>query len=442
MSSATQLPSSEPSRLHLTLRGVVVLVGLYFFAISVTLMGASFKLTGKQAAEGVLEWAQNPILGLLVGIFMTAVVQSSSTVTTMIVTAVAGGLVPLPVAVPMVMGANIGTTVTNSLVAMGSMVRSQEFKRSMQAATVHDFFNFMIVLLLLPVEVAVQATGVLKPVGGGASLGLLGWIGDRISQVAAGSGTTIGLDKSQSGFGFIFKGPATAVLDAIAGLVTGGEFHSAKKLSKAVAAGTEGLGAWQLWTGILGVAVGLLLLSACLVVISKNMRVLVLGPLEGALAGPLLTNPAICIALGVVITLLVQSSSITTSLLVPVAAAGLLQLRQVFHFTLGANIGTTCTGLLAALLLVTGGETGAQLGLAIACVHAVFNLTGTALVFTIRPLHDVPLRLARGFAEAAVRRRSYAVAYLIGVFFVFPGALLLIWRLIQGLFLGDLPDVP
>ena len=136
MSTAAQLPSSPPTRLHLLLRGLAVLVGLYAFAIAVTLMGSSFKLTGKEAAEGVLEWAQNPILGVLVGVFMTAVVQSSSTVTTMIVTAVAGGLVPLPVAVPMVMGANIGTTVTNTLVAMGSMVRSEEFKRSMQAATV------------------------------------------------------------------------------------------------------------------------------------------------------------------------------------------------------------------------------------------------------------------------------------------------------------------
>jgi sodium-dependent phosphate cotransporter len=421
---------------------VGVLVGLYAFAISVTLMGSSFKLTGKQAAEGVLEWAQNPILGLLVGVFMTAVVQSSSTVTTMIVTAVAGGLVPLPVAVPMVMGANIGTTVTNTLVAMGSMVRSEEFKRSLQAATVHDFFNFMIVLMMLPIEVAVQATGVLRPVGGGASLGILGWMGDRISQVAATSGTTIGLEKSQSGFGFIFKKPAGAILDKIATLVSGGEYESVKTMSKAIANGVETHGSWQLWTGVVGVVVGLALLSICLVVISKNMRVLVLGPLEGALAGPLLTHPLVCIVLGVLLTLLVQSSSITTSLLVPVAAAGLLQLRQVFHFTLGANIGTTCTGLLAALLLVTGGESGAQLGLAIACVHGLFNLAGTAVVFIVRPLHEVPLRLAQGFAEAAVRRRSYAVGYLIGVFFVLPGVLMLLWRLIQGLFFGGSPDVP
>ncbi len=416
-------------------------VGLYVFAIAVTLMGSSFKLTGKEAAEGVLEWAQNPILGLIVGVFMTAVVQSSSTVTTMIVTAVAGGLVPLPVAVPMVMGANIGTTVTNTLVAMGSMVRVTEFRRSLQAATVHDFFNFMMVLLMLPLEVLVQATGALRPVGGGAPLGLLGWAGDRLSQVAASSGTSIGLEKSKSGVGFIIKGPATAILDQIASLVSGGEYETAEALAKAATA-DGGLASSQLWTGGLGVLVGLALLSICLVVISKNMRVLVLGPLEGALAGPLLRNTFVCIGLGAVLTVLVQSSSITTSLLVPVAAAGLLQLRQVFHFTLGANIGTTCTGLLAALLFVAGKEEGAQLGLAIACVHFLFNLTGTVVVLLVRPLHELPLRLAEGFAAVAVKRRSYAIGYLLGVFFVLPGSAILLWKLIQSLFFGGSPDVP
>ena len=46
---------------------------------------------------------------------------------------------------------------------------------------------------------------------------------------------------------------------------------------------------------------------------------------------------------GILITFLVQSSSITTSLVVPLAGAGILKLRQIFPYTLGANIGTTMT---------------------------------------------------------------------------------------------------
>jgi sodium-dependent phosphate cotransporter len=438
-------PAASPpalSRGAIVLRATFVLFALYVFAVAVTLMGSAFKLTGKEAAAAVLQWADNPLLGLFAGVFMTAVVQSSSTVTTMIVTAVAGGLIPLPLAVPMVMGANIGTTVTNSLVAMGSMVRESEFRRSLQAATVHDFFNFMAVLLLLPLEVAVQATGVFRVTGSGAPVGLLGWLGDRLALLAAGSGAGIGVEKEKSGVGFVFKEPATAVIDWIASALTHGEQPTAKALAKAAAAGGEGLGTVQLWAGALGAAVGLLLLSVCLVVISKNMKAVVIGPMEKALAGPLLNNVGVCILLGAVLTVLVQSSSITTSLLVPVAAAGLLQIRQVFHFTLGANIGTTCTGLLAALFLVTSGEPGARVGLAIAVVHALFNSTGTALVLSFRPLHEIPIRLASGFAAVAVRRRLYAVAYLLGVFFALPGLLLLAWRLVQGVLSGVPADVP
>lgn len=434
------VPGSAPAPRQVVVRAVLVVVALYFFAVAVTLMGSAFKLSGKAAAEGVLEWAQNPLLGLFVGIFMTAVVQSSSTVTTMIVTAVAGGLVPIPVAVPMVMGANIGTTVTNTLVAMGSVVRTDEFRRSLEAATVHDFFNFTCVVIMLPIEVGAQALGIFREPGTGAPLGPLGWVGEWIAHFAEGSETQLGLEKGKGGIGFIFKKPATAVLDAVSSAVTGGEQATAKALAKAAAAG-EGVQAEQLWTSGLSVLIGLLVLSACLVTISKNMKAIVMGPLEGALQGRLLNNVAVCITLGVIMTILVQSSSITTSLLVPVAAAGLLKIRQVFHFTLGANIGTTCTGLLAALFLVTSGESGAALGLAIACVHALFNLTGTALVLVFKPLHDLPLRLCRGFAAAAVKRRLYAVGYLLGVFFALPGLLLLAWRLIQTLFFGG-SDVP
>jgi len=182
------------------------------------------------------------------------------------------------------------------------------------------------------------------------------------------------------------------------------------------------------WTGVLGVVIGLGALSICLVVISKNMRVLVVDRFEDAFGGPILRSPATCVAIGVVFTVLVQSSSITTSILVPVAAAGLLQLRQVFFVTLGANIGTTCTGLLAALFLLAGGEQGARLGLAIALVHLLFNLLGMAIVLAIPFLRNVPLRLARRFAVLCVERKLVAVGYIAGVFFVGPGVLLLIYH--------------
>lgn len=56
-------------------------------------------------------------------------------------------------AIPIVMGANIGTSVTNTIVSMGQITNKNDFRRAFAGATVHDVFNWMTVLVLLPVEV-------------------------------------------------------------------------------------------------------------------------------------------------------------------------------------------------------------------------------------------------------------------------------------------------
>ena len=121
--------------------------------------------------------------------------------------------------------------------------------------------------------------------------------------------------------------------------------------------------------------------------------------------------------LGIVVTVMVQSSSITTSLLVPFAAAGLLTLRQAFPVTLGANIGTTVTALMASLA-VTG--VNAQAGVTIALVHLLFNLTGTAMIYPPPAIRAIPLRLAEQLAGVAVRSKSMAIAYVVVMFYGIP----------------------
>jgi sodium-dependent phosphate cotransporter len=54
----------------------------------------------------------------------------------------------------MIMGANIGTTVTNTIVSLAHMGRPEEFRRAFAAATCHDFFNYISVVVLLPLELA------------------------------------------------------------------------------------------------------------------------------------------------------------------------------------------------------------------------------------------------------------------------------------------------
>ena len=98
------------------------------------------------------DWLGNPVVGLMIGILGTVLVQSSSTFTSIIVAAIGSGL-PIPWAIPMLMGANIGTSVTNTLVAMTQVGDKKQFERAFAAATVHDMFNWCTVVVLFTIEV-------------------------------------------------------------------------------------------------------------------------------------------------------------------------------------------------------------------------------------------------------------------------------------------------
>ena len=125
---------------------------------------------------------------------------------------------------------------------------------------------------------------------------------------------------------------------------------------------------------------------------------------------------------GAVLTVAVQSSSITTSLVVPLVGAGLLQLRQVFPYMLGANIGTTVTAMLAAL------STANPAAVTVAFAHLMFNVTGISLILPIKFLRDIPLGLAHWMADKAVENRWIPLIYIGLLFFVLPLILILITR--------------
>jgi sodium-dependent phosphate cotransporter len=118
-----------------------------------------------------------------------------------------------------------------------------------------------------------------------------------------------------------------------------------------------------------------------------------------------------------VLTALVQSSSITTSLVVPLAGAGILTLVQIFPYTLGANIGTTVTAMLAALV------TGNLASVSVAFSHLLFNLSG---IFVWWPFKFIPIILAQKFSELAMRKKAIPVLYIIVVFFLLPLILIII----------------
>ena len=253
---------------------------LYVFFLSISLMGTSFKFFGHGFAERLLATTANPFVGLFIGVLATSVVQSSSTVTAMTVGLVAGGALSIQGAIPIIIGSNLGTSVTNTLVSVGHISRPEEFRRAFAAATVHDFFNLILVVVFFPLQLFTN---------------VLGHASSLLTEVLKESG------------GLQLVNPIKTIVEPAVTII---------------GRGTSESGALMLL-----IAVGLLFLSLrYLVVVLKS---LVIGRIEHFFNQTLFKTAPRALVLGILTTIAVQSSSITTSLAVPLAGAGILSLMQI-----------------------------------------------------------------------------------------------------------------
>ena len=339
---------------------------MYTFFLSITLMGDSFKFFGSGFAEQLLATTANPFVGLFVGILATSLVQSSSTTTSMVVALVAGGGLEVSGAIPMVIGANIGTSVTNTLVSIGHISRPAEFRRAFAAATVHDFFNLIAVAILFPLQLATN-----------------------FLDIAA---RFLGRQLQNSG-GMTLVNPIKLVVDPVADLIARLTGES----------------------GTILLIMAIVLLFTALRYIVVHLKVLVIGRVEAFFNSVIFKTSFRALMFGLVLTVMVQSSSITTSLAVPLAGAGILTLQQIFPMTLGANIGTTITAMLAALV------TGELSAVTVAFAHVLFNVFGIVIVW---PMRAVPIYLANTLADQTVKSKLIPVAYIGTMFFLIPLALI------------------
>lgn len=370
-----QLVSEEPEEpaWKVWLQAGMLILTLYVFLVSIGLLGGSFKLFGKGLASQLIEMTSNPMVGLVAGVLATTLAQSSSTTTSIVVGMVAAGALTIEGAIPVVMGANIGTSVTNTLVSMGHITRPEEFKRALAGATVHDFFNLCSVLVLLPLE---MATGYLR----------------LVATAAADLFSGVGGMKFANPLKAVTKPAITFLLDLVDQNPT------------------------------IGVIIALLLMYASLKFLVDLAKGIVVQRSGRLLNRYLFGSAIVAMAFGAVITVMVQSSSISTSMVIPLVGAGILTLEAVFPFTLGANVGTTVTAMLASL------ATGNLAAVTVAFAHLFFNLSGIVLIYPIPLVRSIPIRMARSLAILTSRNRAYAFIYVIGVFYAVPLALILVWR--------------
>lgn len=343
---------------------VASVLALLLFIFSIDLLTLSLGLLNSELANDIFRATNNPFVGLFIGILMTALVQSSSTITAMVVAVVASGSINLSQAVPLIMGANIGTTLTSNLVSLSYIMQRKTFKKALSAAVVHDIFNIITVLILFPLEVY---------------FGFLNKLATFLTQPF--------LSENHPGSGFnpqrIFLRPITAEVSS-----------------------------W-IEIPILWLLVGVLLLFMAIYVLSKLVYRSLISPQFKKISKHVFREPFTAFGYGAFATAAVQSSTITTSLIVTIVATGKVSVAKAFPFVIGANIGTTITAGIAALYQT-------EAAISIALVHFLFNLIGALIFLPFPSVRNIPVQLAILFGEKTVKTRLIGLAYILLTFFIIP----------------------
>jgi sodium-dependent phosphate cotransporter len=157
--------------------------------------------------------------------------------------------------------------------------------------------------------------------------------------------------------------------------------------------------------------------------LGKLLKLLMVGRARGVLTKAVGRNAYLAMVSGMVVTVLTQSSTITNSVLVPFAGAGILTAGQVYPVTVGANLGTAFTTVFAAFAVV---GPDAKIGLQAAFVHLLYNVFAIIVVYVIPVLRPVPLFCAETLARIAAERKWVVAVYLVAVFIVAPALVIIL----------------
>uniref|UniRef100_A0A3P8TDS9 Sodium-dependent phosphate transport protein 2A n=1 Tax=Amphiprion percula TaxID=161767 RepID=A0A3P8TDS9_AMPPE len=449
---------------------------LFLFVCSLDTLSSAFQLAGGKVAGDIFQdnaVLSNPVAGLVVGILVTVLVQSSSTSTSIVVSLVASGLLEVRSAVPVIMGTNIGTSVTNTIVAMMQAAERTEFQRAFAGATIHDCFNWLSVLVLLPLEVV---SGLMTRLShllvssfklqrGEEAPELLKVITEPVTKLIIQldkcviTGIAMG-DEDMRNRSLVKEWCQTDLVMVMVHLhrcLLHMQTHCVTlwRLMESVTAANECCTHLFVSTELSDLTVGLILLAAslavlciCLLLLVKLLNSLLKGQVAKVIHKVVNTDLPypfgwlagyIAMFVGAGVTFVVQSSSVFTSAITPLIGIGVISLERAYPLTLGSNVGTTATALLAALA-----SPGNKLATAIqiALCHLFFNVFGILLWYPL-PFMRLPIRMAGVLGERTAKYRWFAVLYLLICFLLLPSLVLGLslagWRVMAGVgapFLG------
>ncbi len=368
MKGLRRKPDEDPNRPLSRIKKILTLLAaLYLFFLAISMMGSAFKNMGSGTSEQLIQLVSNPIAGLFIGILATSIVQSSSSTTSIAVIAVGSGKLPLHLAIPIIIGANIGTSVTATLVSLAHMSRRREFRRAFSGATVHDLFNIMAASLFLPLEI------ITRSVFGKGYL-------EKISLLMA--------DRCTSAEGMTFLSPIKVITEPI--------------IKRAFSI-TDASWIWAI--------ISLLLMFVALKVMTSIIKSMMETKVQMVIDRYFFRTAIISFIFGLVFTATIQSSSVTTSMAIPFVGSGMITIEQLFPFTLGANIGTTITAILSSMV------TGSTEAVALAFAHLIFNVSAVVVFY---PLRKIPISLAKRLGDIVMERRYLSILIILVFFFLIP----------------------
>ncbi|KRX24105.1 Sodium-dependent phosphate transport protein 2A [Trichinella nelsoni] len=404
---------------------ILLLACLYFFICSLDLMTDGFKLLGGHTIADAFRSntiLKSPVAILMIGIVVTAILQSSSTVTSIAVVMVGAEAFTVEQAYYVIMGSNVGTAVTSTIVALFSSGDRGRFEKAFAAAVIHDLYNWMGVVVLFPLEVITSAL-----FGQGAIVSLTGLMVKNLEL-----GTLQDSEFFQKIIDpfthLIFQADDEVLTNRSLGIVTNQSVVKRicyDSLNHTYSCPFVLNLDWpDTSIGGLLLFISLVLLICCLSGMVKVLNQLLGGGMQRILQKSLnfqlrgrwsWATGYICILLGAMVTLVVQSSSIVCSTMIPLVALDVLSLERFWVYEVGADVGTTGTAIFAALATET-----LKTPLQLAFCHFCFNFISIFLFYSIPPVRRIPLAAAAFLGRTSARYRWFAFVYIFGTFIIFP----------------------
>ena len=379
--------SNDRVRLILTL-----VLSVYLFVSSLEGVKHGFKLIFSEWQGSILDMITGntaAITGLALGMLSTALVQSSSAVVAATMVSMSGMVasgLPLEAAiqfgVPMVLGANIGTTVTNTIVAFGIErgMTMREFKDTIPGVIVDDVYEGLTIAIFFTLELT---TGLISKI--------VLRLGDFYTEVLQ--------------METIFASFEDTFIDIIIG-------DPVIKPMRNLAVdylGTLGAGAFMFlfWFIMIIISMGL---------ITKGLEKLIETGWEDKIQAAF-ESPAKGFLTGFTITFLVGSSSIGSSLVIPFLATKVVNLKTAYPYLVGCNLATAVD-----MSQIYGYIAGGTVGMILGSAHVLLNLMAITIWF-ISPLRFVPISIAEWLGGKITENENAVwslLAWVIAVFFVIP----------------------